>query len=522
MYYILGTSLAEGKGYRLLNEPGEIEAIQYPPLLPLVVALHQKLLGTSDFLVVGPWLRLFYFFLSLCFTIAVYLLIRLYLSPAFALPAALVSSFYFFVYYWSDTLYADIPFALATVIFVLCNHKPNRAACRIAAGVIAAVAFLLRTAGIALLAAWVAESLLLGRYRQIFFRAGVALVPVLIWQSHIIRVQNSHQYRTPGYAYQRAAYQYANVTYAENSSLIDPFKPELGRITTAEMLRRVGKNLAAMPIRLGEPVSSPLSFGHAQLKWLLSLCGSNKPPPWQLVTFPLALIGCLTIAGIVLLWTRLGWFIPIYIAIYVLLTCMAPWSDQFPRYLMPLTPFLALSLFHLLAVVAEWRGRQTSSWYGKASLGLTLLLLAMIFLAQGLTLVQTYARGRGLATYYDVSGKEIKFPLFYYDPQWEMVNTALEWLRRRAQPGEVIAATAPHSAYLRTGLKAVLPPLEVDSDQAQRLLDSVPVRYVILDVLGSPGISERYTTPTIEKNSRLWKLIYTAPGGGARIYERVQ
>src|SRR5262249_27711096 len=41
-YYILGTSLAEGKGYRLLNEPGEIEAVQYPPLLPLIVAAHER------------------------------------------------------------------------------------------------------------------------------------------------------------------------------------------------------------------------------------------------------------------------------------------------------------------------------------------------------------------------------------------------------------------------------------------------------------------------------------------------
>lgn len=47
-YYILGTSLAEGKGYRLLSEPGEIQAIQYPPLLPAIVAMHQRVLGTSD------------------------------------------------------------------------------------------------------------------------------------------------------------------------------------------------------------------------------------------------------------------------------------------------------------------------------------------------------------------------------------------------------------------------------------------------------------------------------------------
>src|ERR1700757_3530206 len=51
-YYILGTSLAEGKGYRLLNEPGEIEAIQYPPLFPAIIAAHQWILGTSNPIIV--------------------------------------------------------------------------------------------------------------------------------------------------------------------------------------------------------------------------------------------------------------------------------------------------------------------------------------------------------------------------------------------------------------------------------------------------------------------------------------
>src|SRR2546423_12219401 len=58
VYYILGTSLAEGRGYRLLNEPGAIEAIQYPPLLPAVGAVAQRVLGTDDPAGVGPWARL--------------------------------------------------------------------------------------------------------------------------------------------------------------------------------------------------------------------------------------------------------------------------------------------------------------------------------------------------------------------------------------------------------------------------------------------------------------------------------
>ena len=57
VYYVLGTSLAEGKGYRLLNEPGEIRAVQYPPLLPLVIAAHQWAVGTSDPVICGTALR---------------------------------------------------------------------------------------------------------------------------------------------------------------------------------------------------------------------------------------------------------------------------------------------------------------------------------------------------------------------------------------------------------------------------------------------------------------------------------
>ena len=55
--HVLGTALAEGKGYRLLNEPGEIEAVQYPPLLPLIVAAHQRVIGSSNYFEVGSGLR---------------------------------------------------------------------------------------------------------------------------------------------------------------------------------------------------------------------------------------------------------------------------------------------------------------------------------------------------------------------------------------------------------------------------------------------------------------------------------
>ena len=75
-YYVLGTSLAEGRGYRLLNEPGEIEAVQYPPLLPAIVAVHQWILGSSDPMIVGHWLRLTFFVMFLVSVLATYALLE--------------------------------------------------------------------------------------------------------------------------------------------------------------------------------------------------------------------------------------------------------------------------------------------------------------------------------------------------------------------------------------------------------------------------------------------------------------
>ena len=85
-----------------------------------------------------------------------------------------------------------------------------------------------------------------------------------------------------------------------------------------------------------------------------------------------------------------------------------------------------------------------------------------------------------------------------------------------------MATTVPHIAYLRTGFKAVLLPMETDPQVAQQQLDSVPVRYVVLDNVDGYGISQRYAKPVIDKYPNLWKRIFTAPGGDSLIYERVR
>jgi hypothetical protein len=247
VYYLLGTSLATGHGYRILSEPGAPEALQYPPLLPAVVALYERALGSTDPAIVGSWLRKSYAALYLAFALVVLALARRYLRTGFAVIAVALSLLQVNTLFCSDLLFTELPFALVSVVFVLVavdgplESRPWLQ--EVTSFALAAVGFLLRTAGIALLGAWVLEALARRHWRLALTRGLLALLPILAWQAHVARVRGSYEYAHPAYEYQRAAYQFYNVSYAENASLINPYRPELGRVTADAVVSRVVRNL---------------------------------------------------------------------------------------------------------------------------------------------------------------------------------------------------------------------------------------------------------------------------------------
>ena len=193
VYYILGTSLAEGRGYRLLNEPGAIEAVQYPPVLPAIAALHQRVLGTTDPVVVGRGLRFTAAMLFIGYAIAVFALARRFLTSGFAFVTALLAILNAQALFLSDYFAADLPYTAVSMFFFLA--PPG-----LGAGALAVGAFGLRTAGVALLGAWAAESLLHRQFRQALVRGGVGLAAVAGGRATSIgqaRSPNSPIPRTP-------------------------------------------------------------------------------------------------------------------------------------------------------------------------------------------------------------------------------------------------------------------------------------------------------------------------------------
>lgn len=111
----------------------------------------------------------------------------------------------------------------------------------------------------------------------------------------------------------------------------------------------------------------------------------------------------------------------------------------------------------------------------------------------------------------DGSGQRRTYPLLAYNRPWRLHDEALAWLRDHAKPGEIIATSTPHWAYLKTGLKTVQPPWEHDPGTAQRLLEAVPVDYLIIDNLLAYELAEVarvYSIPVGRAFPERWKLIH--------------
>lgn len=512
VYYILGTSLAEGRGYRLLNEPGSIEAIQYPPLLPAVGAAAERVLGTDDPAVVGHWLRLASVLLYAGYAAAAYVMCRRFVTSGYACLAALLAIIHSHTIFLSDFFAADVPYAFVSTLFFALGGGP-------AAGLLALAAYGLRSAGIALLAAWVAESLLRRRMEQALVRGAVAATAVLAWQGYTAHVKAEPSYTHPTYAYQRADYQFYNVGYAENMWYADPFRPELGRVSGRGLLARVATNLRGMPMTLGEGVSVHRGWWRGEVDKINARLSGVQVPAWTADAAMLVL--CLpVVAGLGLLARRGAVLLVLYTAGSLLLIALTPWPIQFVRYLVPLTPFLTLAVVVVLATSTR-RARATGA-PGWRALELVLLgTVGLIAAQQVVTLYRSVSKHPDPAVYSDHAGVRHEYRLFFYDRTWRLHDDGLDWLARRARPGEIVATSTPHWAYLRTGLPAVMPPYEADPARAAALLDSVPVTYLVVDQLSFLDVGRRYTIPAIRRAPRRWRLIYAANDSGPRIYRRV-
>ena len=508
-YYVLGTSLAQGEGYRLLYEPGKIEAIQYPPGLPMIVAAHEIALGSTDPRVVGPCLRRTWMAFSLVSVILCFLFARRFLGAGYSLAVALGFLFCYEVFFLSTLCFAELPFALVTLLFFLTYRREDGVAGETTCGVLAICAYLLRTIGIALLMAWVVDAALRRRMGTAAIRAVVALIPVAAWLGYIHAVENSPSYRHPAYSYQRDPSMFYNVSYATNVALRDPFIPELGRAHISDIAARFGRNLVRLPYYIGQVLVTPAPLVRLYLE---ETSWGTRPVNMlmRVAQAALYLFGCAALIGIALQLGSKRFLIAFYVAMTLGAVCLTPWPGQMLRYLCPIFPFLAIALFEAAGRLGRLPGPRTA-----------MMAISAVAILGGALWCFTASDHRLLnsAKFETPRGETASYRLMHFPPDVASVWDALHWLRANAPRNSVVAASMPAWAYLETGLRTIMPPFFLDLPTIERALESARPDYLLLDdVVMERNYNQRFAT-LVTSFPNQWRLVYAAPK--ARVYKHV-
>ncbi|MBA2623550.1 MAG: hypothetical protein H0U88_08045 [Chthoniobacterales bacterium] len=520
VYFILGSSIAQGKGYRLLHEPGEIRATQYPPLMPILVAVHQVMLGSNDPALVGYALRLTALFTYLAFTTATYIAVRQLLPTMAALAVVLLTLLSFYAYFMSNLLMPEIMYAGITAVFISLNTRSSRKSSRsreLLSFCLATAAFGLRTIGVALYAAWVGEAILKRDLRQAFMRLTLSAIAIGAWQTYVRYVEAREDYLVPVYEYQRAPYLFYNVSYFRNVLLSDPFS-QSARVNATDLLKRIGGNVRRLPVALAEAATAERHI------WLPVWTGQYTRKWPRALDLALGTLGLAIVAGLIIQVAQGYFVVPLYVAATIIMVCTVPWPVQLPRYLWPLTPFLLTGLIFFLLRVQERlqvvllrMPRYTR--YLTVSVPLTCLLTQ-----QATVFYRAHTSWLVDAVYRDQAGATIRQRVFGYFPSDLAIDQASDWLGQHAQAGEVVATSSPPLVFLRTGLKSVMPPFETNPERAQTLLDQVPVTFLFLET-SSRNINGRSTSewvaPVVEMYPSNWNQVYASSDGMLKIYRRV-
>ena len=185
VYLITARSLAAGAGYRFVHLPGAPAAVHFPPAWPALLSLVWRVAPAFPenlrwFRLVNPVL------LAIGAGLACRLAMRTWrLPPVTAAVGAALFALTLPVLVLTGVLFAE-PLFLCAVLGALIlaapsddTHGPRRA---LAAGAMAGVAALVRSAGLVLLPALVVAALFRRRVREAAITTTVGLIVVLPWQ----------------------------------------------------------------------------------------------------------------------------------------------------------------------------------------------------------------------------------------------------------------------------------------------------------------------------------------------------
>jgi hypothetical protein len=467
VYYLLGKALASGRGYVTLYEPGDPPHSLYPPGYPILLVPIFWLFGGS--FVAGKALSLLASLAALA--LAARVLARR-LDPESARRGAFAFALFLLAVNptaiaYSHWMLSEMPFlAVSLGALVLAESGADRRRAWVGAALLAAAAYLIRTAALPLgmAVAWAA-------WRVRGWRAGlgslaICLAAVVGWElrNHIVAPDQ------PGYLTQLL--------------MVNSYYPQMGMLTPATFVARALSNL-------GEYAFLEIP----RLVWPF-VPGLGVEPPSRAYLLG-ALLVSLMVFGLFRQVRRRGVRAgEVYAGLYA--GILMSWQWQGERFLLPVAPlllsYLGVGIVDLARVVARGRGDAASTsrrglaggdvgragWLGAALVGLAVaphLVFSLRAVPEQLAVTAAHLRGDRLAG---------------YEPTVRDYFAASIWLGENSPPDAVVVSRKPMFTYLLGGRKSVLYPYG-PPEEIERAVRAADARYLIYDQLGNSAAV--YLTP---------------------------
>ena len=439
-YVLLAKALAEGQGYRIISSAVAQILPGYPPGFPGILSLVFRV---NPRFPENVWLLKS---VSIAAMMGVAALSYAYCRRYRRLPRELAASIAIavtispaFVFLATSTVMTECVFTLtqlgAIALIHRCVESPDERRSRVSAilaGSLAAVTLLIRSSGIALIAAamlWFLKERLVKRAVLFAVVVMVCLLPWLIYA-------RAH---TPTYE-ERAAHRGSIAwAYGDQFWMRWAGAPASGQITLADLPARVKNNLVDVFGRDVGGIILPVAFrGPSEsgqevvaLGGMVGLMAASMGGAWPTMVISFLLSGIALVGFVQALRERVTvaeLLVPISLAI------IAVWPYWSFRFVLPLAPYLFLYFVKGMQTVVPLEPLRV------ARIAMAVVIGLSIFdNAQYILLARDPARLNSLSWIADA----------------EEVEAALEWMNTHLENEGVIASTNPALVYLRTGRTAV-------------------------------------------------------------------
>lgn len=457
-YVLLGKALSEGRGYRLISSAsGELLPL-YPPGLPALLSVAFRVHPQFP---ANVWLLKS---ISVAAMMGVGLLTYFHLhrqrnveNDVAMCTAAAVTVTPAFVFLATSTMMSECVFTLCQLATVVAIHQSaattgaTRWKFAALAGVLSAATMLVRSAGIAVIAAGVLWLFSRGLWRRTALFCTAAVMVAMPWLVHA-RLHAA----TPE---QRAAHGGAVVYgYTDQFWMKWAGSPSFGTISAGELPARIATNVVDVSGRGIGGILMPSLFRGATESGeeVVALGGAAGLLPGSMGGAAETMVISFVLSAVVLIGyigalrhrpSVAEFLVPVSLAITLL------WPFWSFRFLLPLVPFIYF--YFIRGVQAVSRG---------SSRAVAIVLLTVI----GLNLYDHAA--------YIMEARRRIYPSAI---QWiayaQNVNAALGWMNHGVEGDGVLAATNPALVFLRTGRKAIA---FDDPSESSESLRARRVRYV--------------------------------------------